>query len=58
MGLHINRLAFRVQLNRVMPEDCRRRHDEVRPAMDPALREAGLVDYAFWQYESTGVLFA
>lgn len=51
-------VAFRMNLNRGMAEEYKRRHDEIWPELADLLRQAGVSDYSIWLDEETHHLFA
>lgn len=52
------RIAFRMVLNQGQAAEYRRRHDEIWPEMQAALRKAGISDYSIWLDPETHHLFA
>ncbi len=50
--------AFKMKLNPGMAEEYKRRHDEIWPELEAALRAAGVRDYSIHLDEDTNILFA
>ena len=50
--------AFKMMLNPGMAAEYQRRHDEIWPELETALREAGVRDYSIHLDEDTNILFA
>ncbi len=50
--------AFRMKLNPGMQAEYKRRHDEIWPELEAALREAGVRDYSIHLDPETNILFA
>lgn len=51
-------IAFRMILKPGHAHEYKRRHDEIWPELETALREAGVSDYSIWLDEETHHLFA
>lgn len=51
-------VAFRMELHPGKAAEYRRRHDEIWPELQQALREAGVVDYRIFLDQQTNYLFA
>lgn len=52
------KFAFKMKLNPGMAEEYRRRHDEIWPELEQALRDAGVRDYSIHLDTETDILFA
>jgi len=50
--------AFKMKLNPGMADEYKRRHDEIWPELEAALRAAGVRDYSIHLDEDTNILFA
>lgn len=50
--------AFKMKLNPGMAAEYKRRHDEIWPELEQALRGAGVRDYSIHLDEETNILFA
>ena len=50
--------AFRMKLNPGMADEYRRRHDDIWPELETALRAAGVRDYSIHLDSETDILFA
>ncbi len=50
--------AFKMKLNPGMAEEYKRRHDDIWPELEAALRAAGVRDYSIHLDEESGILFA
>ncbi len=50
--------AFKMTLNPGMATEYKRRHDDIWPELETALREAGVRDYSIHLDEQTNALFA
>lgn len=50
--------AFKMILNPGMEAEYKRRHDEIWPELEAALREAGVRDYSIHLDSETNILFA
>ena len=49
--------AFKMKLNEGMADEYKRRHDEIWPELEAALREAGVRDYSIHLDTETNILF-
>jgi L-rhamnose mutarotase len=54
----VQTLAFKMQLKPGVVPEYKRRHDELWPELETALREAGIADYWIFLDEATLSLFA
>lgn len=52
------RIAFRMVLNPGQATEYKKRHDDIWPELEKALRDAGVSDYTIWLDEETNNLFA
>lgn len=52
------RHAFKMKLKKGFEEEYKRRHDELWPDLEKALKEAGIHDYSIFLDEETLTLFA
>jgi L-rhamnose mutarotase len=50
--------AFKMKLNPGMAAEYKRRHDEIWPELEAALRDAGVRDYSIHLDRETDILFA
>lgn len=50
--------AFKMKLNPGMEAEYKRRHDEIWPELEAALRDAGVRDYSIHLDRETNILFA
>lgn len=52
------RHAFKMKLKKGFEAEYKRRHDELWPELEKALKEAGIHDYSIFLDEETSTLFA
>lgn len=52
------KFVFKMRLNPGMAAEYKRRHDEIWPELEAALREAGVRDYSIHLDAETNILFA
>lgn len=53
----MEKIAFRMRLNRGQKEEYRKRHDEIWPELVALLKDAGIQDYSIHLDEETNLLF-
>jgi L-rhamnose mutarotase len=58
MSSGVNSRAFRMKLKPGTVDEYKRRHDELWPELEQALRDAGIYDYSIFLDEETLHLFA
>lgn len=54
----MNRVAFKMQLNKGQKEAYIKRHSQIWPELRQLLKESGISDYAIFLDEETNTLFA
>ncbi len=54
----MQRLAFKMYLNKGQKEEYKKRHDEIWPGLKKLLKEAGVSEYSIFLDEETNILFA
>ena len=54
----MNRLAFKMHLNKGQKEEYIKRHDEIWPELKKLLKDAGVSEYSIFLDEETSTLFA
>jgi L-rhamnose mutarotase len=54
----MNRVAFKMQLNKGQKEAYIKRHNQIWPELRQLLKESGISDYAIFLDEETNTLFA
>lgn len=54
----MNRLAFKMKLNKGQKETYKKRHDELWPELKKLLKENGVSEYSIFLDEETSTLFA
>jgi L-rhamnose mutarotase len=54
----MNRVAFKMQLNKGQAAEYKKRHDEIWPELIKLLKESGIRDYSIFLDEETHTLFA
>ncbi len=54
----MNRLAFKMHLNKGQKEEYIKRHNEIWPELKILLKEAGVSEYSIFLDEETNTLFA
>jgi L-rhamnose mutarotase len=54
----MNRLAFKMHLNKGQKEEYIKRHNEIWPELKLLLKEAGVSEYSIFLDEETNTLFA
>ena len=54
----MNRIAFKMQLNKNCYAEYQRRHDEIWPDLAKLLKKTGIKDYSIFLDEETDTLFA
>ena len=54
----MNRIAFKMQLNKNCYAEYQRRHDELWPDLAKLLKKTGIKDYSIFLDEETDTLFA
>jgi L-rhamnose mutarotase len=54
----MNRLAFKMHLNKGQKEEYIKRHDEIWPELKNLLKDAGVSEYSIFLDEETSTLFA
>ena len=53
----MERVAFKMQLNKGCEEEYRKRHDEIWPELQELLKEHGISEYSIFLDQSTNNLF-
>ena len=53
----MQRIAFKMQLNKGAEAEYKKRHDELWPELTQLLKSTGISDYAIFLDESTNSLF-
>ena len=54
----MQRLAFKMHLNKGQKEEYKKRHDEIWPELKQLLKESGVSEYSIFLDEETNILFA
>ncbi len=54
----MQRLAFKMKLNKGQLEAYKKRHDEIWPELKALLKESGVCEYSIFYDEETNTLFA
>ncbi|GAG94689.1 unnamed protein product [marine sediment metagenome] len=54
----MQRLAFKMHLNKGQKEEYKKRHDEIWPKLKQLLKESGVSEYSIFLDEETNILFA
>lgn len=54
----MNRLAFKMHLNKGQKEEYKKRHTELWPELKKLLKDAGVSEYSIFLDEETSTLFA
>jgi L-rhamnose mutarotase len=53
----MHRIAFRMQLNKGLKDEYKKRHDEIWPELQRLLKDTGISDYSIFLDETTNSLF-
>jgi L-rhamnose mutarotase len=51
-------VAFTMKLKKGFEQEYKKRHDEIWPELSTLLADSGLIEYAIYLDETTGILFA
>ena len=54
----MQRLAFKMHLNKGQKEEYKKRHDEIWPELKQLLKESGVSEYSIFLDEEANILFA
>lgn len=54
----MQRLAFKMNLNKGQKEEYKKRHDEIWPELKQLLKDVGISEYSIFLDEDTNTLFA
>ncbi len=54
----MQRLAFKMHLNKGQKEEYKKRHDDIWPELKQLLKESGVSEYSIFLDEETNILFA
>lgn len=54
----MQRIAFKMHLNKGQKEEYKKRHDEIWPELKQLLKDAGVSEYSIFLDEETNILFA
>ena len=54
----MERMAFKMYLNKGQKEEYKRRHDQLWPELHQLLKDAGVSEYSIFLDEETNILFA
>jgi L-rhamnose mutarotase len=56
--IFMQRLAFKMHLNKGQKEEYKKRHDEIWPELKQLLKESSVSEYSIFLDEETNILFA